>query len=435
MKNSLKTRREFLRTSALGAALAWTIPQFLDRTFYALHAAAVDRLTQVTTGKDAPILVVLQMAGGNDGLNTVIPFEDDAYYRARPTLAIDRKAGLKLGDNVALAPVLEPLERLFGEGHLAIVQGVGYPNPNRSHFRSTEIWETASDANQTLVEGWLGRYFDNCCGGEDVTVGVAIGNGLPQSFAAKEPIGVAFNGGQQGPRGRKRLEEESESQIAPELAETDVTSSEGGTISSFEGASPEGDSLAFIQRTALNAAVSAERIRAISQSRPSGEGYPQGRLGSHLSLIARLIDGGMPTRVYYASQGGYDTHNNQSGTHQRLLSEMGEAVAAFLNDLKLRGHLDRVVLMTFSEFGRRVVENGSGGTDHGAAAPLFLAGGGVQGGLYGVSPSLTNLDRGDLIHGIDFRSVYATILAQWLRVEPVGVLGKTFPQLPLVTSS
>ena len=182
---TLHTRRRFLRTSLLGAAASWTLPVFLEKTFFALDAMAADSLIQTATGKDGSILVVLQLAGGNDGLNMVVPFADDAYHRARPKLALPADTILRLNSYAGLNPKLTGLKSLFDDGHLSIIQGVGYPNPNRSHFRSTEIWQTASDADRIEREGWLGRYFDNCCVGADPTVGVAIGNEMPQSFTAR----------------------------------------------------------------------------------------------------------------------------------------------------------------------------------------------------------------------------------------------------------
>lgn len=189
MKPTLQTRRQFLRTSALGAAATWTLPVFLEKTFFALDAMAANTLTQTATGKDNTILVVLQLAGGNDGLNTVVPFADDVYHRVRPKLALAPDKILKLDSYIGLNGKLVGFRSLHDEGHLAIVQGVGYPNPNRSHFRSTEIWQTATDANQFTSEGWLGRYFDSCCSGAEPTVGVAVGDQVPQAFWQKiQPV-------------------------------------------------------------------------------------------------------------------------------------------------------------------------------------------------------------------------------------------------------
>src|SRR5437870_81902 len=193
MKQTMHTRRQFLRTSMLGAAASWTLPVFLEKTFFALDAMAADALTQIATGKDGTILVVLQMAGGNDGLNMVVPYADDIYYRSRPKLGLPADKVLKLNSYAGLNGKLTGLKALFDEGHLSVVQGVGYPNPNRSHFRSTEIWQTASDADRNESEGWLGKYFDSCCSGADPTVGVAIGDQMPQAFVARTPTGVTLS--------------------------------------------------------------------------------------------------------------------------------------------------------------------------------------------------------------------------------------------------
>ncbi len=433
---ALHTRRQFLRTSSLGLAASLTVPVFLERTFFSLHAQAADAATQIRSGKDSPILVVLQLAGGNDGLNTLVPLGNDAYHSARPTLGLRAGSTIRLADGAALNSVLQPLMPTYEKGELAIVQGVGYPNPNRSHFRSAEIWETASDADKTLGQGWLGRYFDNCCKGGDPTVGVAVGGTAPQAFTAKEPTGVALTQPERyrWNAGRGEAADELEA-FYRELNKPNADDAEGATIGMFQTGNVAGDNLDFIQRTGLDATISSDTIRELAARVPVGTGYPGGRLSESLSLVARLIGGGLPTRVYYVSQGGYDTHNNQAGTHNRLLTELGGSVAAFLEDLKKRGAYDRVLLMSFSEFGRRVAENGSGGTDHGAAAPLFLAGGPVRGGLHGKAPSLTELVDGDIAHTTDFRSVYATVLSQWLGAPAKAILGRDFPQLPLLRTA
>ena len=190
---TLKTRREFLRTTMVGGALSWTVPAFLANTFWALEAEAADSATQVSSGRDSNILVILQMAGGNDGLNTLVPFSDDHYQRARPRLGLSGKEVLKINEDLGFHPNLAGLKALYDEGQLAVVQGVGYPNPNRSHFRSTEIWQTAVDSDKVAQHGWLGRYFDNTCTGCDPTVAVNIGRQMPQAFAAKHPTGVSLD--------------------------------------------------------------------------------------------------------------------------------------------------------------------------------------------------------------------------------------------------
>ena len=429
--SDLLTRRAFLRTSLLGAAVSWTIPVFLERTFVTLNAQAADSSIQTMTGKDHPILVVLQLAGGNDGLNTIIPFADDLYYKSRPTLAIPKEQVLSIDGLVGMNPSLAPLKNLYDSGNLAIIQGVGYPNPNRSHFRSTEIWQTASDAQQNLTKGWIGRYFDSCCAGEDPTVGVVLGEQLPEAFNAENPTGVAI--GRPGNLGFDRENDPDQARLFAELNGLEPASMTGDSIGNLSGPSKSGMSaLEYLQRTALDAQVSTVKIKQVLKGTKPEATYPKSQLGNSLSFISRLIAGGLPTRIYYASQGGYDTHAGQSNTHKRLLNELADSLAAFCNDLRAKGIFDRVLVMTFSEFGRRVSENANGGTDHGTAAPMFVCGGGVKAGLYGKQPLLNRLDAGDLFYDVDFRSVYATILSKWMKAPAAQVLGRDFSKLNFV---
>jgi len=426
----------------LGAAASWTLPVFLEKTFFALDAMAADALTQTATGKDGTILVVLQMAGGNDGLNMVVPYADDIYYRSRPKLGLPADKVLKLNSYAGLNGKLTGLKALFDEGHLSVVQGVGYPNPNRSHFRSTEIWQTASDADRNESEGWLGRYFDNCCAGADPTVGVAIGEEMPQAFAAKTPTGITFSEPEQfrwrpseKVEGRMSAEESFFRQLNGSAGDEEalLAASEGGSIGAIPGKSKTDlSTIDFLQRTALDAQLSSDKILAIARKYESNVPYPQGRLAASLSMIARMIAGGLPTRVYYVSQGGFDTHAGQVNAHERLMGELNDALSAFATDLKQQDNFDRVLLITFSEFGRRLVENANGGTDHGAAAPMFIVGGAVKPGLFGKYPSLSDLDYGDLKFNTDFRSVYGTVLDKWLRAPSQVVLGRKFPALPII---
>ena len=389
MSNTLHTRRKFLRTSMLGAAASWTLPVFLEKTFFALDALAADAMTQATSGRDNNILVVLQLAGGNDGLNSVVPFVDDAYHRVRPKLALPPDKILKLDSEIGLNPRLTGLKSLYDSGQLAIVQGVGYPNPNRSHFRSAEIWQTASDADRVKNEGWLGRYFDNCCRGAEPTVGVAISEQSPQAFSAKIPTGVTFSHPEQfrwkasmGADGKPLSEEEAfYRQLIGGAEEKPSLAADGNSISSLPGKfHNDATTEDFLRRTALDAQLSSDKILAIARKYKSNVPYPQTPLGASLNLIGRMIAGGLATRVYYASQGGFDTHAGQIGSHDRLMAVVNEAIAAFVADLKQQGNFERVLLMTFSEFGRRVAENANNGTDHGTAAPMFLLGEGSSQG-------------------------------------------------------
>jgi uncharacterized protein (DUF1501 family) len=439
---TLKTRREFLRSSMLGGAVAWTVPTFLANTFSALHAEAADSATQISTGRDSTILVVLQMAGGNDGLNTVVPYSNDHYQKARRSLALSGKNILKLNDSVGLHSALAGFKSLYDAGSLGIVQGIGYPNPNRSHFRSTEIWQTASDSEKFEKYGWIGRYFDNACSGADPTVGVNVGRQMPQAFAAKKPMGISldnpsnyrFVSGEKAKSGEMDETEKSYRELnsAEEMSE-ELNS--GGSIGAVAGSiSHTGSPLDFIERTAMDAQVSSDKILAVSRKVENKASYPPSQLGNSLKLVSRLIAGGLPTRIFYVSQGGYDTHTNQAGAHERLLRDLGDSVKSFIDDLKAQGNHQRVLVMTFSEFGRRVTENANNGTDHGAAAPMFVIGDKIKAGLLGKYPSLAPSDllNGDLKYTVDFRTVYAGVLEGWLKTKSEPVLGKKFVPLQVV---
>jgi len=440
MKNeiTLQTRREFLRRTVLGSSLAWTVPAFLANTFTALQTEAADSAVQTATGKDANILVVLQMAGGNDGINTVVPYANDFYHKARPRIGLKAGEVLKLNDAIGLHGAMKGFKSLYDAGQLSVIQGVGYPNPNRSHFRSTEIWQTASDSNLVEKHGWIGRYFDNACAGADPTVGVTIGNQLPQAFFAAKPKGIVFNNPQNyrfmanGAATEESYKKLNELEMSSPLPDDNS----GGSIAMLPAGMPMtgGRAVDFISRTALDAQHSSDEVRAIAARVQNQAEYPGSQLGTSLKLVAKLIGGGLPTRIYYVSQGGYDTHTNQLGSQQRLLGDLAESIKAFTDDLHAQGNMGRVLVMTFSEFGRRVSENANGGTDHGAAAPMFVIGNKVKAGLLGQYPSLAPADlfQGDVKYNVDFRSVYAGVLENWLKTKSAPILGKPFTPLPVV---
>jgi uncharacterized protein (DUF1501 family) len=309
------------------------------------------------------------------------------------------------------------------------VQGVGYPNPNRSHFRSTEIWECATDSDKVSKTGWLGRYFDNACAAlatPDPTVGVAVSREQPQAFFAERNCGISLS----SPQAYRWANDSDPAALSlfADLNGPDNGSMSGASIGTPGGrAQPaaEENALDFLERTALDARISSDKITKLAGNGRTGD-YPPSPLGQSLSLVSRMIAGGLTARVYYVSHGGFDTHNNQAGAHQRLLSELDAALKAFFADLGKLGQAQRVCLLTFSEFGRRVAENASAGTDHGTAAPLFVMGAGVKPGLYGRHPSLSDLDQGDLKFTTDFRSVYATVLNRWLKAPAEKILGRAF---------
>ncbi len=436
----MKTRRDFLRSAVLGASASWTLPGFVDRTFAELGEAARDRSVQIATGKDDTILVVLQMAGGNDGLNTLVPFGDDAYHKARPTIGKREKDLIKLADGIGLNGALPFLGSLFKEGQLGVVQGVGYPNPNRSHFVSTSIWETA-DTNNRSNTGWLGRYFDNACEGIDPTVGISFNKSTPEAFGAMRNPGVSLSspelyrwihGG-----GEKAQAEGFFSELNQPMAPDDEEPVAGGSIDMPAGGkvgAVVGESnLDFLERVALDAQVSSKKILEVASKHKTSVQYDGTPIARNLNLVSRMIAGGMATRVYYVSHGGFDTHTGQVNSHDRLLGQLDSALKSFFTDLRQQGNEKRVVLMTFSEFGRRVTENASGGTDHGKASCMFVAGGGVKGGMYGNYPSLTELSQGDLAHSVDFRKVYADLLGGWLKAPGVErILGGKYEGIGMV---
>jgi uncharacterized protein (DUF1501 family) len=433
----LQTRREFLATGIKGLGLVAAsayVPAFITRTARA-----------VTPETDASILVVLQLSGGNDGLNTVVPFGNDLYYKARPTIGIAKDSTLKLNDEIGLHPSLAPLKSEFDAGHMAIIQNTGYPNPNRSHFRSMEIWHTAADADgPSLSSGWLGRYFDAQCAGADphaaidnANIGVSFGKVMPQAFRNRANVGLAIDNPstfQWNASGETLALAHAQEEIFSKLNQPGgVEASPMSSMATLGGISDtEPETLDFLRHTAMNAMLAGDRIRSILGKTKGRITYPSSELGNQLGMIAKLIGGGFPTRVYYAYQGGFDTHANQPGTHARVLADVAQAVGAFRNDLRDQQNAGRVLVLAFSEFGRRVQENGSAGTDHGAAAPVLLIGDQIKAGIHGHAPDLANLVDGDIVHETDFRQVYATVLERWLGTRSAPLLGRSFGTLPVV---
>lgn len=420
------SRREFLSGGLTFLSAASTIPVFLGHTARAL--AGPDPTP--AKGKDQRILVVVQLAGGNDGLNTIVPVEMDDYYRARPRLAIPKKDALKLANGLGLHPAATGLKELFDEGRMAVVQGVGYPNPNRSHFSSMDIWHTA-DPTLRRHDGWIGRYFDACCKGSDPgpepIAGIALMKESP----------LAMQGDRFTPLSFENPDSLTWRSPRRDGAAEDVFKK----LNNIDGDFPrEAHEMArYLQRAALKAQVGADEIRsAAGRSLRGGRpgrglgGGGGGPLGEQLRLVARLIAADLPTRVYYVSMGGFDTHTGQQGRHQQLMTQFGNAMKQFVDTLEDAGLLDRVLIVSFSEFGRRVQENASGGTDHGEAAPMFLFGSKIQPGLHEPHPDLSRLRRGDLEFRCDFRRVYSAVLRDWLTMNPEDVLGRGYPPLKII---
>jgi uncharacterized protein (DUF1501 family) len=429
-QTSAFTRREFLSRGLTLASAAVTVPQFIEASAFGLPQALAG-LSSIPGVPEDHVLVVVQLSGGNDGLNTVIPYTDPVYYRVRAGIGIREDRVIKLGKDttVGLHPALKPMAELHDEGVLSVVQGVGYPNPNRSHFKSMDIWHTA-DLSGTGT-GWLGRYVDaECCGygkGEsgqpekpadpDPQSMIAIGGDAPLAMQGGRAAPVAFSNADLfrwiGRDVDKSLAEEYESITRRGIAPgTDPASNAG-----------------FLMRTSLDAQVSSDQIRKAVSQRPL-VAYPQnGELGRQLSMVGAMIRAGLKTRVYYVTMGGYDTHAGQGGEqgrHAQLLGQLASALKAFREDLKAQGNDGRVLTMTFSEFGRRVSQNASQGTDHGTASQMFFMGPMVRPGVINDHPSLEDLDSGDLKHSLDFRSVYAGVLEQWLKADSRKVLEGDF---------
>ncbi len=412
------SRRGFLRSvlglTSLVAASGGGVPAILLRA-----AAASER-------KPKPgdrVLVVVQLAGGNDGLNTVIPFGQDAYYRLRPSICVGPGSALKIADGIGLHPALDGFRKLHDAGRLAVVQGVGYPNPDRSHFRSTEIWETADPEGDPRFRrtGWLGRALGSLPPGADDAL--EIGSREPSLALAAE--------------GRTVPSLVSLESLARGSGAADDPL-RGALDAAFGRREEDAPDLAFL-RDSGRRALEADRLlaRALDEKkRPaSGAEYPGFALAEKLRDVAAAIASGFPASIYYVSMSGFDTHARQTRQHELLLAELSQSLSAFVADLASRGHGERVLALTFSEFGRRAEENRSGGTDHGTAAPLFLASAAeeLRGGLHGAHPSLDDLDQGDLRFHTDFRRVYATVLEGWLGIDAAPVLGKKFETLEVLS--
>jgi len=410
------SRRDFLMQSGL-VAVGGTI--MLNGTpVKALGGSSLlDHLAQLETDR---VLVLIQLSGGNDGLNTIIPKTNDLYYAARPTIAIHENQTVYLGDEYGLNPAMIPLEAMWGEGDMAVVHSVGYPTPQLSHFRSTDIWTTASDSQEVLTTGWAGRYLETeypeyATNPPDAPPAVQIGTSTPLLFQ-----GAGAN------LGMTLVDVELFLEIAA-----------GGTPYD-PGDVPDtayGDELAFVRTVANDSFRYLEAIQEATDAAQNTAAYPVGAMPDALAACARLIKGRLDTRIFIVSLGGFDTHADQANEHTNLLETLSEAVKAFYEDLSETEDGDRVLTMTFSEFGRRIAENGSGGTDHGTAAPLIVFGKDVNGGLYGDGPDLENTESGNLVFSTDFRSVYSTVLQDWFGLEEAtvsSVLGGSFEILPLV---
>lgn len=424
------TRRSLIKTGLAGAPIvsvgAGSLPLFLQTT---AHAAKAD-------AKGEKILVVVQLLGGNDGLNTVVPHKIDGYARGRRALRLNAGSLVKLNDEIGLHASMKPLEKSLADGRLAVIQGVGYPNPDRSHFRSMDIWESARLDPNDLQTGWLGRAMDTSLESSARSgrlSGVHIGSrNLPLAMRARRTDVPSLDRlDQLQLKGDNSLTRIAADMDRMRLAETNSKAPAAQPMPE----SADNPLLGFVSRTTATAVASSKKLADLD-TKPGEVKYPESALGKRLELVARMIKAGLDTRVFYTGQDGFDTHANQVNVHAGLLDQVASSVAAFEADMAKTGNADRVCVLVFSEFGRRLAENASLGTDHGAAAPAFVLGPLAQKGLIGKHPSMDpkDLNDGDVMFHTDFRRIYADILANHLALDPATILGTGFDPLGLIKS-
>lgn len=406
------TRRQFLHSGLAMVSTVASVPVFLSRSSNVMAQAAGPLPSNPGVPEDR-VLVVVQLSGGNDGLNTVIPFGKDNYYKNRSGIAVRESDLITLDtrEGIGLHPSLRPIHEMIGNGLGTIVQGVGYPNPIRSHFASMDVWHTG----ETLTSkghGWIGKAMDTTHGQADTSLAcISLGAEAPQATQGKLVKPVTFD--------KPQMFRWAGRDLHPAVNEA------YDKINQPTSPIPDNDPAGFILRTAMDAQVASDRVRkAVNQNALTS--FPSNSLARQLKMIAAMVRAELPTRVFYVAMGGFDTHANQAGQHARLLDEFATSMDAFYKELKATGHQERVLTVAFSEFGRRVKQNASGGTDHGTAGPMFLFGPQVNPGLVGKHPSLSKLDDGDLIHHTDFRSVYASVLDNWMKIDSTATLGKAF---------
>src|SRR5712691_9996442 len=418
------TRRSLIGRGALLVASGFLAPSFITRTAMALDASqSVLGPVSLDATKKNRILVVLQLSGGNDGINTLIPFTDPNYAQLRPTLGVASADVLRLTDSVGLNPNLSKFKALYDQGKMAVVQGVGYPNPNRSHFRSMDIWHSAHPESFER-SGWLGRYVSACQCAQD--------NGLPAMSVGDPQLNTLFW---------------SDTTLVPAVAsigafsfltDTKYKNDRGFQMQTLQNIySQAGNWPAYedlIRRGTLQALAGSDALQKVAASYTTPVQYPANNgLANQLKMVAEVIAGNLGTRLFSVSMGGFDTKANQKVNQDKLLGQLGDAVDAFMQDLANLKRQDDVTIMTFSEFGRRVKQNGSNGTDHGTAEPMFIIGNKVQGGMYGTYPSLSDLDtNGDLKFNADFRSVYAGILRDVVGADPSPILSGSYSPMDVV---
>ncbi|HVW12997.1 MAG TPA: DUF1501 domain-containing protein [Mucilaginibacter sp.] len=397
-------RRDFLKNTALASG-ALMLPAFL-KPFEAMANAELSGYKN---------LVIIQLSGGNDGLNTIVPYGNDIYYQKRNVISVKPTEVVKLDGMLGLNPNLSALKEIYDQGWMGIINSVGYPNPDRSHFRSMDIWQTASDSNQFLTTGWVGRYLDsNCQVAKNSHTAIEVDDTLSLAMKGATMKGIAV-------RDPNKLYQSTREPFFKDI------------LNDHDTDHLNEDNLGYLYKTMTETYSSAEYIENTSKTYNVSAEYPATPLGNQLKTVSKFINSGLQTRVYYVSLSGFDTHVGQVNQQSRQLKIYGDAVTAFVKDLKQTGKLDNTLVMTFSEFGRRVEQNASNGTDHGTASNVLLFGGKLKkAGIFNDAPNLEDLDNGDLKYQIDFRDVYATLLDKWLEVNNSQVLNRNFSGLNFV---
>ncbi|MDH3321550.1 MAG: DUF1501 domain-containing protein [Flavobacteriaceae bacterium] len=395
-------RRAFVKNTTLGAVGTLFIPQFLR----SMDLVGLDKRTSFKK------LVVIQLSGGNDGLNTIVPIENDIYHRLRPKISVSKTDTIKINDELGFNPALEQFNKLYKDGLVSVINSVGYPNPNRSHFRSMDIWHTATNSNEYSKTGWLGKYMDAYCDNShsmleiDSQLSLSLHGNIRNGLAVKNSFSL-----------HKSLNDNYFRHI----------------IESAEASDLHEDNQGYLYKTLIQTNQSAKYLAKTHTVKDNNLEFPKSILGTKLGTISQFIRSGFGTQVYYASHNGFDSHVNQRKSQDRLLKDYSDSVYAFVESLKKAGEFDDTLILTFSEFGRRVKENGSSGTDHGKANNLFIIGNNLKKpGIYNEAADLNHLDDGDIAHKIDFRNIYSDIITEWFGKDSTKIISTNFNSLEII---
>jgi uncharacterized protein (DUF1501 family) len=395
-------RRGFVKKTSIGAVGTLFVPQFL-------RSMDLVGLNNITSFKK---LVVIQLSGGNDGLNTIIPFENDIYHRLRPKISVSKTDAIKINEELGFNPAFEQFNKLYKDGSVSILNSVGYPNPNRSHFRSMEIWHTATNSNKYSKTGWLGRYMDAYC------------NNSHSMIEFDSQLSLSLYG-----QLRNGLAVQNSSSLYKNLNHDYFRH----VIQSANATNLNDDNQGYLYKTLIQTDQSAQYLKKTHTVKNNNFEFPKSQLGKKLGKISQFIRSGLDTQVYYVSHNGFDSHVNQRKKQDVLLRNYSDSIYAFVESLKKAGEFDNTLILTFSEFGRRVEENGSSGTDHGKANNLFIIGNNLKKpGIYNDAPDLTSLDDGDVSHKIDFRNVYSDIISEWFKKDSSKIVSTNFNSLGII---